>query len=45
MYTNMGSDSTKTEREETKKRSRSIYRAISKIDKETGKNLLYHMDS
>lgn len=45
MYTNMGSDSTKTEREETKKRSRSIYKAISKIDKETGKNLLYHMDS
>ncbi len=45
MYTNMGTDSNKTERENTKKRSRSIYRAISKIDKEVGKSLLYHMDS
>ena len=32
MYTNLGTDSTKTERETTKKRSRSIYRAISKLD-------------
>ena len=45
MYTNMGTDSNKTERENTKKRSRAIYRAISKIDKEVGKSLLYHMDS
>jgi len=45
MYTNMGTDSNKTERENTKKRSRLIYRAISKIDKEVGKSLIYHMDS
>lgn len=45
MYTNLGIDSNKTERENTKKRSRAIYRAISKIDKEVGKNLIYHMDS
>jgi hypothetical protein len=45
MYTNLGIDSKKTEREETKKRSRAIYRAISKINKEVGKNLLYYMDS
>jgi len=44
MYTNLGIDSNKTEREDTKKRSRAIYRAISKIDKEVGKGLLYHMD-
>ncbi len=44
MYTNLGIDSNKTERENTKKRSRAIYRAISKIDKEVGKGLLYHMD-
>ncbi len=45
MYTNLGTDSKKTEREDTKKRSRAIYRAISKINKEVGKGLLYHMDS
>ena len=45
MYTNLGTDSTKTERETTKKRSRSIYRAISKLDKEQGKTFLWHMDS
>jgi len=45
MYTNLGIDSNKTEREDTKKRSRAIYRAISKINKEVGKGLLYHMDS
>jgi len=44
MYTNLGIDSNKTEREDTKKRSRAIYRAISKINKEVGKGLLYHMD-
>jgi len=45
MYTNLRTDSTKTERETTKKRSRSIYRAISKLDKEQGKTFLWHMDS
>ena len=32
MYTKLGIDSTKTEREETKKNSRVIYRAVSEID-------------
>ncbi|QDP56296.1 MAG: hypothetical protein GOVbin3009_63 [Prokaryotic dsDNA virus sp.] len=45
MYTNMGSDSTKKERLNTKKRSRSIYRLIQKINPEVGKSFLYHMDS
>tara|TARA_Y100000052_G_scaffold27584_1_gene36874 strand:+ start:2964 stop:3197 length:234 start_codon:yes stop_codon:yes gene_type:complete len=45
MYTNMGSDSTKKERLDTKKRSRSIYRLIQKINPEVGKSFLYHMDS
>ena len=32
MYTKLGSDSTKAEREETKKNSRVIYRAIRELD-------------
>jgi hypothetical protein len=32
MYTNLGSDSTKTEIEKTKKDSRIIYRAVQEID-------------
>jgi len=32
MYTKLGIDSTKTEREETKKNSRVIYRAVRDID-------------
>lgn len=44
MYTNLGSDSTKTQVQDVKKKSRAIYRAISKIDSEDGKKLLYHMD-
>ena len=32
MYTKLGIDSTKTEREETKKKSRVIYRGIREID-------------
>jgi hypothetical protein len=32
MYTNLGTDSTKSEVEETKKNSRIIYRAIREID-------------
>ena len=45
MYTNMGSDSSKKDRLETKKKSRSIYRLIQKLNPETGKSFLYHMDS
>jgi hypothetical protein len=45
MYTNLGLDSLKKDREETKRRSKVIYRAISKIDEVFGKSLIYQMDS
>ena len=32
MYTNLGTDSTKTEREKVKAKSKAIYKSISKID-------------
>jgi len=44
MYTNLGSDSTKAEKEEVKKTSRAIYRAIKDLDEATGKLLLQHQD-
>ena len=44
MYTNLGSDSTKSEKEEVKKNSRAIYRAIKDLDEATGKLLLQHQD-
>ena len=40
MYTNLGIDSTKTERLETKRKSLSIYRAIKKLDEATGRLLV-----
>ncbi len=40
MYTNLGSDSTKTDRSETKKKSRIIYRAIKNLDRDLGDMLL-----
>ncbi len=40
MYTNLGSDSTKTDRNETKKKSRIIYRAIKNLDRDLGDMLL-----
>lgn len=40
MYTDLGSDSTKTERLEAKKKSRAIYRAIKTLDKDLGDMLL-----
>ena len=43
-YTNLGSESTKTERLEVKKQSRQIYRAIKTIDKSLGDMLLRAMD-
>ncbi len=43
-YQNLGQDSTKTEKAEVKKRSRVIYRAISKINPTLGKSLLLHQD-
>lgn len=44
MYTNLGTDSTKSEKEAVRKKSRAIYRAINKINPTIGKNFLYHMD-
>jgi CRISPR/Cas system CSM-associated protein Csm2 small subunit len=44
MYTNLGIDSTKSERLETKRRSRSIYKAIKKLDEVTGRALLISED-
>lgn len=40
MYTNLGIDSTKTDRENTRRDSRFIYRAIKSIDDLLGKELL-----
>tara|TARA_R100001510_G_C7656146_1_gene215825 strand:- start:5380 stop:5631 length:252 start_codon:yes stop_codon:yes gene_type:complete len=44
MYANLGIDSTKTERLETKKKSRLIYRAIKKLDENVGQSLLTSVD-
>ncbi len=44
MYTNLGTDSTKTEKLQVKKNSRAIYRAIKEIDENIGRSLLEHMD-
>lgn len=44
MYTNLGLDSTKADKQEVKKNSRIIYRAIKDLDFETGKLLLQHQD-
>tara|TARA_R100000988_G_C3937828_1_gene134677 strand:- start:426 stop:659 length:234 start_codon:yes stop_codon:yes gene_type:complete len=43
-YTTLGIDSTKTEKEEVKKNSRYIYRAISKLNKELGNKFLQFQD-
>jgi len=44
MYTNLGTDSTKTEREKVKAKSKAIYKSIAKISPSTGKHLIYSMD-
>lgn len=44
LYTNLGLESTKTERNNAKKKSRVIYRAIKQINKPEGDKLLWHMD-
>ncbi len=43
-YCNLGKDSTKDEKLEVKKRSKNIYKAISKIDSVLGKSLLQLQD-
>ena len=45
MYTNLGSDSTKTEKSNVKKNSKVIYKAIKDLDEYTGKLLLEHLDA
>lgn len=44
MYTNLGLNSTKTEKENVKRNSRRIYRVIKNIDDKIGKELLNAMD-
>mgnify|MGYP000571777213 CR=1 FL=1 len=44
-YTNLGSDSSKTEKAEVKKNSKVIYKAIKELDEHTGKLLLEHLDA
>jgi ABC-type Zn uptake system ZnuABC Zn-binding protein ZnuA len=44
LYTNLGLESTKKERTETKRKSRAIYKAIKAIDKKEGDRFLYHLD-
>jgi DNA-directed RNA polymerase specialized sigma subunit len=43
-YTNLGINSTKTEKEEVKKNSRAIYKAIKDLDEPTGRLLLQDQD-
>ena len=44
LYCNLGKESTKNDREEAKKNSRKIYRAIKSIDQSLGSDFLNHMD-
>jgi hypothetical protein len=44
MYCYLGIDSTKQEKENAKKKSRAIYRAIAKFDPLLGKNFLWYLD-
>ena len=44
MYTNLGTDSTKTEKQEVKRMSKKIYKAIQKINEPVGKSLLQAID-
>lgn len=44
LYTNLGSDSSKADKLEIKKKSRVIYKTIKGLDEATGKLLLQHQD-
>lgn len=44
LYCNLGKESTKADREDAKKNSRRIYRAIKSIDQGLGSDFLNHMD-
>jgi len=43
MYTDLGKDSSNKDREEVRKKSRYIYKAIQKIDPVMGKELIYNL--
>jgi len=43
-YTNLGIDSSKTEKKEVKANSKYIYKKIEEIDPESGKHLITSMD-
>jgi len=43
-YTNLGLDSSKTEKKEVKANSKYIYKKIEQIDPESGKHLITSMD-
>jgi len=44
LYANLGTDSTREEKEEVKRRSLIIYRLIKTLDKKLGDEFLYTMD-
>ena len=44
LYTELGIDSTKSDKVETRRKSRIIYREIRSIDKKDGNLLLNHLD-
>tara|TARA_B100000780_G_scaffold188633_2_gene132633 strand:+ start:9135 stop:9374 length:240 start_codon:yes stop_codon:yes gene_type:complete len=44
MYTELGLDSSKKDKKDTRSKSKSIYRAIQKIDPKLGKDLIYYID-
>ena len=44
LYTNLGTDSTKTEKQEVKRMSKKIYKAIQTINEPIGKSLLQAID-
>lgn len=43
-YTNLGTDSTKSEKLQVRRNSRYIYRAIQKLDYEMGSKMLHFVD-
>jgi len=43
-YTNLGKETTKTEREVVRRKSKAIYKAVTKINQDVGKHLLYAQD-
>jgi CRISPR/Cas system CSM-associated protein Csm2 small subunit len=44
LYTNLGKESTQTERQSTKIKSKRLYKAIGKIDASIGKQILNSLD-